>query len=158
LPDDPLPLPGPAVLQTRLARARLRLGRPDDAARALDAAEAEADGPRSRPELAWLRSRGALQRGDAAAAAPPVQRSPPGPDPPPHLAEARCAACPRSAPLATRRTMHTRTFHRSGGGTLAALPLPTPGTPDPADPKAASHTFRREGGVLRLETRVDGRT
>ncbi|MFO0952056.1 MAG: hypothetical protein U0835_13100 [Isosphaeraceae bacterium] len=144
------------MIRLRLARALLRTGR------AAEARDLLGDSDPRDPEAAWLESRAALQLGERARAAEALGRSadyrdahPTEPEPAPFVGSDRCAECHRSAHSTHRRSLHARTFHRPAE--LAGLPLPPTGMPDPQDPRL-SHTFRRDGGGLALETRVDDQT
>src|SRR5262249_9284859 len=128
-----------ATLRKHLARSLLRLGRPAEAEAGLKALAAT--GPD--PEVDWLLSRAALQRGDKAAALAAWKRAaaaagaggPPrcaAAEPAPSVGAARCAECHREVHDDQQASRHARTFHRAGE--LAALNLPAQTAADPDNP------------------------
>jgi tetratricopeptide (TPR) repeat protein len=138
-----------------LARTLMQAGRPADAARALrPVLEAGAD-----REASWLVSRAFLQEGHSRAAAAHLTESgdyradhPLEAEPAPYVGEARCAECHRQVFHTMLASRHARTFTR--GDDLARLPLPEGPMTDADDPRV-SHSFRRAGGEIQLETRVE---
>jgi hypothetical protein len=67
------------------------------------------------------------------------------------VGEARCADCHREIFRAVQASRHSSTLGR--GEALSHLPYPDQPLPDPDDPEV-THTFRREDGRVRIETRV----
>lgn len=149
----------PALAHHRklLARCLLRIARPDESEAILR--RVLADGPDA--EASWLSSRAALQRGAAPEAAAALEAAgsyradhPLESEPSPFVGEARCRECHADKARLLQASRHTSTLVR--GKALTELPYPEGPVPDP-DNRAVSHTFRREGDRVHLETRAGDR-
>jgi tetratricopeptide (TPR) repeat protein len=150
----------PVEVRKRLARALLQLGRPLEVQDVLQNAD-DRD-----IEVAWLKSRVAIQTGEA-------ERDPESadfdraaeyraahlfePEPAPYAGAASCAGCHRSINRPQQRSLHSRTFRRIEGLKDPVISLPAAAVADPGEPKAL-HTLTCQGDTLRYETTVDGRT
>jgi tetratricopeptide (TPR) repeat protein len=139
-----------------LARTQMQAGRPAEAIRTLRTVlQAGAD-----PEASWLLSRAFLQERNSSAAATQLAQSgtyradhPLEVEPSPYIGESRCGDCHREVLRTMHASRHARTFTR--GDDLGRLPLPQEPMTDRDDPKV-SHSFRRLGGQIELETRAHG--
>jgi hypothetical protein len=137
-----------------IARTFLRMGRSDDArALLLEILDRTSD-----PEAAWLLSRAHLQQGEKALAVEALRkagdyraRNPLEAEPAPYVGESSCEKCHATIFRESLANRHTRTYYR--GAQLDALPLPEGDLADPDD-SGVTHSFRRDQGVLREETRV----
>ncbi len=150
------------VLRAAPARCLLELGRPVEAEQRLEkltAGKERADWSHD-PEAAWLLSRAFLQQGRFESAVTALAQA--GayraghrlePEPSPYVGAASCARCHSSISQAHRHTRHAHTFHH--GRDLFDLPLPDRPLPDP-DKSDATHTLKRDGQTIRVETRADG--
>lgn len=145
----------PESVRKRLARALLRIGRPRDARRHLEAVPALLDDP----EAAWLRNRAFLQEGDiphALAARESARdyrpKDPMAPEPARYVGSARCAECHPAIHRAEQGSRHARTFLK--GADLGRLALPEHPVADPARPGTV-HTLRHDGDRIVLETRFE---
>jgi tetratricopeptide (TPR) repeat protein len=151
-------VPSPIVLRTELARALLRVGRPDEAREQLRVVLA---GSPDR-EASWLLSRVDLQRKDWTSARADLERSgsfrddhPLQPEPATYVGTSRCAGCHPEEFRAQQASRHARTFFRASE--LGGLDLPRSPVPDPADPSVV-HTLRRDTeGRIHQETKVSGK-
>jgi tetratricopeptide (TPR) repeat protein len=150
----------PMPYRKLLARSLLQLGRPLEAQKQLETvlAAARVPGVDMRLEANWLLSRAYLQQGQTdKASAALAQAGAYGtenrlmPEPSPYVGAARCSACHSAISQAHRRTRHAQTFHH--GTELQELPVPDQPLADPDDPKV-THTINRDGGRIRVETRV----
>ncbi|HLH28583.1 MAG TPA: hypothetical protein VKW77_06680, partial [Acidimicrobiales bacterium] len=144
-----------------LARHLLRLGRPSDAERALEAIRPGSPGEDEDREAAWLLSRAFLQQVRMAEASAALTRS--GsyraqhrltPEPAPYVGSSACVRCHREEARTYGGTRHTRTFHHGAG--LLNLPRPDGPVPDPDDPRV-THRIVREGDRIRSFSEIDGR-
>ena len=145
----------PSKLSKQVARAFLRVAKPDDARPPLEGVLAE--GPD--PEASWLLSRVALQAGEAARAAASLTKAGPyradhplEPEPGPYVGAGRCAPCHPATHRAGLGSRHARTFH--SGAELKDLPIPEHPLPDPDNPEVA-HALKWDGDRLLVETRIE---
>jgi tetratricopeptide (TPR) repeat protein len=148
----------PGTARKRLAHALLRLGRPGDASRHLEADPALRDDP----ETAWLLSRaylpaGELPRATAALGSARAFRpeDPMVPEPARYVGAAQCARCHAAIHRAEQGSRHARTF--LAGADIGHLDLPEHPIADPVRPEV-SHALRRDGDRLRAEAVVEGET
>ncbi len=137
-----------------LARNLLQTGRSSDARAAIGPVlDRGADA-----EASWLLSRIALASGAIPEAVSALERArsyrtlhPLEPEPAAYLGAARCASCHAEIFEAHQASRHSSTLVR--GKELAELPYPDHPTLDPDD-RTVTHTFRRDDGQVRVETRT----
>ena len=110
-------------------------------------------------EASWLLSRTFLQERNAPKAAEALASAgdygkddPLRHEPAPYVGAKACAGCHAAIHRSEQNSRHARTLYQSNE--LADVILPKGPVPDPVAP-GVSHTFRREGGTIRLETRAD---
>jgi hypothetical protein len=147
----------PAEGRKLLARAHLKLRRPDPAREQLHFVLGA--GPDR--EASWLLSRAELQRGDLAAAATALAAAgdfgnsrPHAFEPAPFVGVSACVECHRDIHRLALGTRHSKTYR--SGAALADMTLPPKPFPDPGDPKVV-HRLSRRANRVELETHVDGR-
>lgn len=147
-----------------LARNLLRMHRPAEAVTALgplSGTSEPAEDSTSR-EAHWLLGRAYLQQGHLAEALAEGRRAgtyradnPLAFEPAPYVGEASCASCHPRESREHARTRHARTFHHGAG--LLDLPIPERPLADP-DVPGVTHTFQRDGGRIRVQTKTVDRT
>ena len=141
-----------------LARAYLRVGKPNEAGGELDAVlKAEPD-----PEASWLLSRVFLQKGDITAAENAIGASqgfnadhPEAFEPAVYIGAARCAECHREIHASQQNSHHAQTFHRGEDlGDFVAPDMPV------ADPHLAgvNHTIKRRDKAIEVVTQTPKET
>lgn len=143
-------------LRKPMARAWLKIGRPDKARELLRSG----DGREPDAETAWLLGRTFLQERLPAAILNHAEAGrghrdlhPLEPEPAPYVGSEKCRECHRSRAREVDQSRHSRTFAR--GLELAARNLPQPAA-DPGDP-SVRHSLTRQGGELRYGTRQGDR-
>ena len=141
-----------------LARARIQLGKAAEAKAPLAAVLASG----TDPEASWLLSRALLLTDDLGGASAAWEASGGygeesafAREPAPYVGSARCAPCHAGVHQSQQNSLHARTLF--AGRDLDRVDLPKGPVADPVT-KGVVHDFRREGGKLRLETRVDDET
>jgi tetratricopeptide (TPR) repeat protein len=156
-PEGKAASPDPSgPLRLLLVRSLLQSSQPAEARRMLE----ELPGSGSDPESAWLLSRCFLQERawDRAAEALKAAGSyradhPLEPEPAPHVGEARCAGCHRSAYEDLLTSRHSRTFARAADA--KSIPWPDRAIPDPGAPEVSHRFERREDGIHVTTTVAD---
>jgi Flp pilus assembly protein TadD len=145
----------PAQARKLLARAWLRLGKPDQAREVLERVNSEG----TDAEAAWLSSRVLLQAGDLAGATAALERSRDfgeesafAQEPAPFVGAAKCAECHKAIHTSQQNSLHTRTFYPTSA--LDTISLPEKPVPDSFAPEVV-HTIERVGDRVRVTTRVD---
>lgn len=141
-----------------LARDALLLGRAEEAIASLETVASDGG---ARPEADWLLSRAYLRSGRIPEALAALQRAgsyrddhPLVPEPGPYLGSARCASCHAEVTRQHEGSRHARTFHHGAG--LRDLPIPDGPIGEPGA-SGVTHTFRRDGDQIRIETRAGDR-
>ena len=145
----------PARLGKQVARAFLRVAKPDEARPPLEGILA--GGPD--PEASWLLSRVALQAGETAEVSASLAKAGPyradhplEPEPGPYVGAGRCTPCHPATSRAGLGSRHAHTFH--SGVELKDLPIPEHPIPDP-DNQKVTHTLKRDGDRLVVETHIE---
>jgi tetratricopeptide (TPR) repeat protein len=155
-----LPL-GPDHFRKLLARSWLEIGQPKRAIETLSAEAGKHDPAPADPEASWLLSRAYLQNGQTLDATAALKLSgnyrtenPLVPEPSPYTGASQCATCHAKETRTHDRSRHWRTLHR--GKALLDLPSPDKPLADP-DNAQVTHTFKRDGGNIKVETRAGDR-
>jgi tetratricopeptide (TPR) repeat protein len=152
---------GPDHFRLLLARSLLEIGEPKRAIETLSAAPGKHGPALTDPEASWLLSRAYLQNGQTADATAALKLSgnyrtenPLMPEPSPYTGASRCASCHPKETRTHDRSRHSRTLHH--GRALLDLPFPDKPLADP-DNALVTHTFKRDGEHIEVETRAGDR-